>query len=78
MKQVTVTEAKNKLTELIVSAEFGETISIQRHGRTVAQLIQAATRKVRTPGSLAHKQVFLKPDWDEAQNDQNAWLAGDV
>jgi len=41
MSQVSVAEAKNRLSELIVRVEAGEEISVTRHGRPVAKLIAA-------------------------------------
>jgi prevent-host-death family protein len=35
---VSVAEAKNKLTALLHAAEAGETITITRHGRPIAEL----------------------------------------
>ncbi len=46
---VSITEAKNRLPELIPAAEGGEQIVITRHGKPVAQIGRppAARRKVR-------------------------------
>ncbi len=41
MSQVSVAEAKNRLSELIVRVEAGEEISVTRHGRPVARLVAA-------------------------------------
>lgn len=42
MAVVSVAEAKQKLTALIAAAEAGETITITRHGKPVAELKAAA------------------------------------
>ena len=41
MSSVSVAEAKNHLSELIVRAEAGEVICVTRHGRPVAKLVAA-------------------------------------
>ena len=41
MSRVSVAEAKNRLSELIVRVEAGEEISVTRHGRPVARLVAA-------------------------------------
>ncbi len=41
MIKVSVAEAKNHFSELIVRAEAGEEISVTRHGRPVARLVAA-------------------------------------
>lgn len=42
MQQVTATEAKAHLAELLRRVERGETVSITRHGETVAHMVPAA------------------------------------
>ncbi len=41
MRKVSVAEAKNRLSELIVQVEAGEEISVTRHGKPVARLVAA-------------------------------------
>ena len=41
MTRVSVAEAKNRLSELIVRVEAGEEISVTRRGKTVARLVAA-------------------------------------
>ena len=41
MTCVSVAEAKNRLSELIVRVEAGEEICVTRHGRLVAKLVAA-------------------------------------
>lgn len=38
MSSISVAEAKNRLSELIVRAESGEEICVTRHGKPVARL----------------------------------------
>ena len=77
---VSVTEAKNKLTELLVRVENGEDVFIKRNGKPIAVILKSSGEEApkRKFGSLAHKDIFKNPDWDRAQNDLDAWLAGDV
>ena len=41
MREVPTTEAKSRFAELLRVVEYGESIAITRHGRTVAHLIPA-------------------------------------
>ncbi len=41
MREVMATEAKARLAELLRAVEYGETIAITRHGKTVAHLTPA-------------------------------------
>jgi prevent-host-death family protein len=52
MSVVSVVEAKNRLTSLIDAAEAGETVTITRHGRPVAELRPISSGKVFDPRSI--------------------------
>ena len=41
MREVTTAEAKARFVELLREVEYGESIAITRHGKTVARLIPA-------------------------------------
>ena len=41
MRQVTATEAKSRLAQLLSAVEHGEVVAITRHGKTIAQLAPA-------------------------------------
>lgn len=41
MREVSATEAKAHLAELLRAVEYGETVAITRHGKTVARLSPA-------------------------------------
>ena len=45
MREVQATEAKARLAELLRAVEYGETVAITRHGRTIAHLIPARDRE---------------------------------
>lgn len=49
---VSVTEAKNKLTQLLAAVERGERVSIRRHGLVIAELVQPSARRAPTFGTL--------------------------
>ena len=44
MREVPTTEAKSHFAELLRIVEYGESIAITRHGKTVAHLIPAVDR----------------------------------
>ena len=44
MREVSITEARARLAELIGAVERGESVSITRHGKPVAQLVPAGDR----------------------------------
>ena len=45
MREIQATEAKARLAELLRAVEYGETVAITRHGRTIAHLIPAQDRE---------------------------------
>ena len=62
---VSIAEAKNRLSKLVRAAEGGEEVTITRNGRAVAQLVPtpAKRRKVKLGGMRG--QIRLLPGWDE-------------
>lgn len=60
MATVSIAEAKDRLPQLIIAAEAGETVTITRHGQPVAHITAAApaAATVCAPESI---------DWIEAQ-----------
>jgi antitoxin (DNA-binding transcriptional repressor) of toxin-antitoxin stability system len=49
---VSVTEAKNKLTQLLTSVEKGERVTIERHGRIIAEIVKPSGKRVPKFGTL--------------------------
>jgi antitoxin (DNA-binding transcriptional repressor) of toxin-antitoxin stability system len=49
---VSVTEAKNKLTQLLMAVEKGERITIERHGRIVAEIVKPFPKRAPKFGTL--------------------------
>jgi prevent-host-death family protein len=62
---ISIAEAKNRLSQLVRAAEGGESVVITRHGRPVAQLMPAPARrrKVRLGGMRG--RIRLLPGWDK-------------
>jgi prevent-host-death family protein len=52
MTTVSVAEAKDRLAALLSAAEAGETITITRHGKPVAELRPPSARKTFDPKSI--------------------------
>lgn len=76
----TVAEAKNKLPELIKQAEAGARVVITKRGIPVVEIVRRAEDQRPKPvfGVLGNKKVVLDPDWSRPQEDEEAWLAGNV
>lgn len=73
---VSIADAKNRLTQLVRAVERGEPVVITRHGKPVAQLAPppAARRQVRF-GTLRGR-IRAKPGWDKPV-DLDRFLAGE-
>jgi len=66
---VSIAEAKNRLTQLLRAVEEGESIVITRHGKPVAQLAplpKDRREKVRLGGMRG--RIQLHPGWDAPVN----------
>lgn len=74
---VSITEAKNRLTELIRLAEGGETVNITRHGKPVAKISRALPRKGTVQWGSMRDRIKLLPGWDDPV-DLDRFLAGDL
>lgn len=78
---VSVTEAKNKLTQLLAAVEQGERVSIQRHGRVVAELVRPSSRRTPKFGTLQGLLRMTSEQFHEATRplkveESEAMLAG--
>jgi prevent-host-death family protein len=49
---VSVTEAKNKLTQLLTAVEKGERVTIERHGHIIAEIVKPAAKRAPKFGTL--------------------------
>ena len=78
--KVSVAEAKNKLTELIKSAEDGESVTICRRGVPVVDIVRTkrAFLQRRKFGTLKGKIQILDPDWWKPMTDDEVedWVEG--
>jgi len=63
---VSVTEAKNKLTQLLAAVEQGERVTIQRHGRVIAELVQPSVRRAPRFGTLKGSVEMTQEQFHEA------------
>lgn len=73
---VSVAEAKNRLTELIRAVEGGEKVVITRHGKPVAQLAPPPKRR-RIQWGAMRDRIHLLPGWDDPI-DLDRFLEGDL
>jgi len=69
---VSVTEAKNKLTQLLAAVEQGERVSIRRHGRVIAELVQPSARRAPKFGSLKGLVQMTAEQFGEATRPMTA------
>lgn len=74
---VSIAEAKNRLTQLIRAVEQGEQVIITRNGKPVAQITPPppARRQVRLGGMKG--RIQLLPGWDQPI-DLDSFLEGDL
>lgn len=78
---VTVTQAKNTLTELLKAVEKGTTVTIERHGKPVATIVRPEDAPAREPklGTLGKlSDIVIDANWADPQNDLDEWLKGNV
>lgn len=70
--RVSVAEAKNKLPELLKAIENGESVTICRHGKPVADLVRTSAGSRRKPvlGTLRNRIQINDPDWWKPMSDE--------
>ena len=69
--EVSIQEAKNRLTALVRRAEAGEEVILRRHGRAVAKLV-ALTPTERVLGHAKGQIREIDADWWKAMTDGEA------
>ncbi|MBV8073772.1 MAG: type II toxin-antitoxin system Phd/YefM family antitoxin [Acidobacteriaceae bacterium] len=76
--EVSIYDAKNKLSELVKRAEQGEEVILSRHGRPVVKLIALPPRK-RVLGTARGLFREIDPDWWKPMTDEEteAFYRGD-
>ena len=63
---VSVTEAKTKLTQLLTAVENGESVTIERHGRIIAEIVKPSAKRVPTFGTLKGVVHMTPQEFHEA------------
>jgi prevent-host-death family protein len=74
---VSIAEAKNRLSELIRAVENGEKVVITRHGKAVAQLAPPPRRRRKVRWGAMRDRIKLLPGWDDSI-DLDRFLAGSL
>jgi prevent-host-death family protein len=74
---ISIAEAKNRLTEIIRAVEAGEKVIITRHGKPVAQIAPPPRGQRRARLGGMKDRIRLLPGWD-APVDLDRFLAGDL
>ena len=74
---ISIAEAKNRLTQLIRAVEQGESIVITRKGKPVAQLTPPPPKRRRVRLGAMKGRIQLFPGWDDPV-DLNRFLEGDL
>jgi prevent-host-death family protein len=62
---VSIAEAKNKLTKLLRAVEEGESVVITRNGKPVAQLAPPPPNRRQVRLGTMRGRIKLQPDWDD-------------
>ena len=70
---VTVTEAKNRLTQLLRAVENGERVVITRNGKPVAEIGQPAKQGKVQLGGL-NGRIQLLPGWNDPMEESDLGL----
>jgi prevent-host-death family protein len=76
--EVSIYQARQKLSELVKRAERGEEITLTRHGRRVVQLVKVEPKK-RELGGARGLIKEIDPDWWKPMTDEEveAFYRGD-
>jgi prevent-host-death family protein len=62
---VSIAEAKNRLTQLIRAVENGERVVITRNGKPVAQLAPPPPERRQVRLGTMRGRIHLQPGWDK-------------
>ena len=73
---VSVAQARNRLTQLLRSVEAGESVTITRNGKPVAQLVPTPPERRTVRFGAMRGRIQLKPGWDDPI-DLDRFLAGE-
>ena len=68
MREVPTTEAKSRFAELLRVVEYGESIAITRHGKTVAYLVPTVDReRASRKEAVEHREAQFVDDEEMAE-----------
>ncbi len=72
--KVSVGDAKNRLSELLKAVEKGETITVCRHGKPIADIVRTkmSSGMKRKLGTGRGEVTFADPDWWKPMSDEEA------
>jgi prevent-host-death family protein len=74
---VSIAEAKNRLSELIRAVESGDRVVITRHGKPVARLAPPPPGRRHVHLGVMKDRIQLLPGWDDPI-DLDGFLAGEL
>ena len=76
--QVNVHEAKTRLSHLLELVEQGETVTIARHGKPIAQIVAIQKQGLPMGSAANHPIVPTGDDWWQPMTDSEAedWIEG--
>jgi prevent-host-death family protein len=74
---VSVAEAKNRLSQLLRAVEDGESVIITRNGKPVAQIVPPPPQRRPIQWGAMRDRIKLLPGWDDPI-DLDRFLAGDL
>jgi prevent-host-death family protein len=76
--QVNVHEAKTQLSRLLELVEQGETVTIARHGKPVAELVRVRSAGLPLGIAIGDPLVPAGDDWWQPMTDEEAesWIDG--
>jgi prevent-host-death family protein len=74
---VSVAEAKNRLTQLLRVVEAGEPVVITRNGKPIAQIVPPPPERRKVILGGMKDRIQLPPGWDDPI-DLDRFLAGDL
>ncbi len=73
---VSVGEARDRLTQLLKAVEDGQKVTITRNGKPIVEMVPVKQTSRRKFGTLP--DVVNDSNWNRPQENIEAWLAGDV
>ncbi|HUE02487.1 MAG TPA: type II toxin-antitoxin system prevent-host-death family antitoxin [Bryobacteraceae bacterium] len=74
---VSIADARNRLTRLVRQVEEGESVVITRNGKPVAQLVPAPAKRRKVRLGSMRERIRLLPGWD-APVDLDGFLKGEI